>query len=157
MTDLLGALKTVVSEETVKEKGWPKAANALSGRLRRATPDLRKAGISVRIEDVGHAKVRTIFLSCRIDKPRKPSTASTAAPSDNDFNGLDFGSPRWTRTPNLRLNRGADIQTTALFEPRQILHQPPVFQPVLLGQQQCRRGLALFVEPAAKRPSLRAK
>jgi len=90
-TDLLGALKTVVSEETVKEKGWPKAANALSGRLRRATPDLRKAGISVRIEDVGHAKVRTIFLSCRIDKPRKSSTASTAAPSDNDFNGLDAG------------------------------------------------------------------
>ena len=61
---------------------------------------------------------------------------------------MRIGSPRWIRTPNLRLNRGADIQTAALFEPRQILHQPPVFQPVLLGQQQCRRGLALFVETA---------
>jgi hypothetical protein len=82
-----------VGEETAKTKGWPKAANALSGRLRRAMPDLGKAGITVRIEDVGHEKVRTIFLSYSPapDKGNKSSTASPAPDFDRDFNGFDAG------------------------------------------------------------------
>jgi phage/plasmid primase-like uncharacterized protein len=90
-TDLLGALKTVVGEETAKAKGWPKAANALSGRLRRTTPDLAKMGILISSDQVGHGKTRTLFISYATvpDKPDKSSSASSAATSGNDFNGLD--------------------------------------------------------------------
>jgi phage/plasmid primase-like uncharacterized protein len=92
-TKLLGDLKTVIDEEAAKAKDWPKAANALSNRLRRATPDLRKAGIAVRDDQVGHEKTRTIFISYvrGPDKRKKSSSASSASLNDNDPNALDGG------------------------------------------------------------------
>jgi hypothetical protein len=44
---LLAALSDATSEATRKLKGWPATPRALSGRLRRAAPNLRKVGIGV--------------------------------------------------------------------------------------------------------------
>ena len=46
-TDLLEALDKKVTETQRKSKVWPKAANALSGKLTRLTGDLRKVGIEI--------------------------------------------------------------------------------------------------------------
>jgi hypothetical protein len=45
----------LVGEEGQKEREWPKAANALSNRLRRAAPGLRKLGIEIDLGDRGAA------------------------------------------------------------------------------------------------------
>jgi hypothetical protein len=46
-TELLADLGKVVSEAETKSKIWPKNARALSGRLRRVAPSLRKTGIEI--------------------------------------------------------------------------------------------------------------
>ena len=46
-SELLGELDAVVSDSTRRAKNWPKAANALAGRLRRLAPSLPAVGISV--------------------------------------------------------------------------------------------------------------
>ena len=46
-SQLLSELNTFVLPEIKKERGWPKTANALSGRLKRASPALRKAGVEI--------------------------------------------------------------------------------------------------------------
>lgn len=46
-TDLLKELENHVEEKTTKSKQWPKAGNALSGRLKRAVTTLRAEGIEV--------------------------------------------------------------------------------------------------------------
>ncbi len=46
-TELLDELRLKVSEETARSKKWPRSAQALSSRLRRAAPLLRNEGIDV--------------------------------------------------------------------------------------------------------------
>jgi hypothetical protein len=46
--DLLPLLSALVDDHINKERGWPKAGNALTNKLRRAAPHLRKAGIDVK-------------------------------------------------------------------------------------------------------------
>jgi hypothetical protein len=47
---LLPLLTTLVGEQAAKDQGWPKRANVLSGKLRRAAPSLRKVGIHIVFE-----------------------------------------------------------------------------------------------------------
>ena len=46
-TDLLGVLAAAADDRIAKSKTWPENARALSGRLRRAAPFLRKLGIEI--------------------------------------------------------------------------------------------------------------
>ena len=46
-TDLLDQLNMKVSDQTKRSDQWPKAANALSNRVRRAAPGLRSMGLEV--------------------------------------------------------------------------------------------------------------
>ena len=51
---LLPLLAALVGEQATKEQGWPKRANVLSGKLRRAAPALRKVGIHIVFGRGGH-------------------------------------------------------------------------------------------------------
>jgi len=88
-TELLGDLAAIVGEAATKKKTWPPAANALSGRLRRAAPFLRKRGIGVEwTTSKDHAKDRRISLSWTKmetpkDRPHRPHR-----PQSNESNDL---------------------------------------------------------------------
>ena len=67
---------------TAKEQGWPKRANILSGKLRRAAPALRKAGLHVAFERGGHASTRTIRIEARAEPEQAgESSSASSAPS----------------------------------------------------------------------------
>jgi hypothetical protein len=46
-TELLGALRRLVPEETSKTRAWPETGHHLSGRLKRAAPALRSRGFAI--------------------------------------------------------------------------------------------------------------
>jgi hypothetical protein len=83
--------------ETVRDtlgEGWPKAANALSGKLKRASPALRKAGIVIEWP-TRHDGPKTIKITLakneresRADRPEPPKRPPQE-PASNRFNGLD--------------------------------------------------------------------
>jgi Toprim domain len=73
--------------------GWPKAANALSGKLKRASPALRKAGIVIEWP-TRHDGPKTIEITLakneresRADRPEPPKRPPQD-PASNRFNGL---------------------------------------------------------------------
>jgi hypothetical protein len=75
-------------------EGWPKAANALSGKLKRASPALRKAGIMIEWP-TRHDGPKTIKITFtqnqregRIDRPEPPQRPPEQA-AFNHFNCLD--------------------------------------------------------------------
>jgi hypothetical protein len=75
-------------------EGWPKAANALSGKLKRASPALRKAGIVIEWP-TRHDGPKTIKITFsanqnedRVDRPQPPKRPPGEAVSKY-FNGLD--------------------------------------------------------------------
>jgi hypothetical protein len=75
-------------------EGWPKAANALSGKLKRASPALRKAGIVIEWP-TRHDGPKTIKITIaenqresRADRPEPPKRPPQE-PASNRFNGLD--------------------------------------------------------------------
>ena len=65
---LLGALGEIVTTQQRKSKGWPDTPRALSSRLRRAAPFLRKAGIQIDFggREAGTGK-RMITLSAGLE------------------------------------------------------------------------------------------
>jgi hypothetical protein len=75
-------------------EGWPKAANALSGKLKRASPALRKAGIVIEwpTRHDGPKTIKVRFTESqrvsRVDRPEPPNRPLEEAAS-NYFNGLD--------------------------------------------------------------------
>lgn len=52
-SDLLARLRELAGEEAVHARGWPKAANTLSGMLKRLAPELRKVGIEAEQGSLG--------------------------------------------------------------------------------------------------------
>ena len=58
-SELFGVLNELVSDDLRKMKSWPKAANALSGRLKRLAPFLKAVGI---VLDFGRGKERQITI-----------------------------------------------------------------------------------------------
>jgi hypothetical protein len=97
-SDLLPALTAITSDRITKEKGWPKQANTLSGKLRRVTPPLRKIGICVTFERADHDRTRTISIKNSQSGERgKSSSASSAAQektSKNNGKGADSADDR---------------------------------------------------------------
>jgi hypothetical protein len=75
-------------------EGWPKAANALSGKLKRASPALRKAGIVIEwpTRHDGPKTIKVRFTESkresRVDRPERPNRPLEEVAS-NYFNDLD--------------------------------------------------------------------
>jgi hypothetical protein len=84
-------LTEVAGERVAKAKTWPDAPRALSGRLRRAAPFLRKVGIGILFEREGRARTRTITLTCSApDKVgTRPSTSSASSASLPEASGIN--------------------------------------------------------------------
>jgi len=61
-TTLLGALEQIVGEKGTRSKRWPEDARALSARLSRIAPNLRKIGIEIERTRVGKGRDRMITL-----------------------------------------------------------------------------------------------
>jgi hypothetical protein len=60
-TELLKLLTEQAGESATREKSWPRNANALSGRLKRAAPSLRKCGVEITFDRT--TRKRTITIS----------------------------------------------------------------------------------------------
>ena len=61
-SNLLKALEDLVPESTQRSKAWPKAANSLSNRLRRAATFLRAVGIEIDLGGWARGKGREIVI-----------------------------------------------------------------------------------------------
>jgi hypothetical protein len=78
-SELLKALNDRTGEDVQRQPGWPKAANALSGALKRLAPNLRAAGVNVsRPNRAGKNGARIIQLE-RIRNSSSESSISSNA------------------------------------------------------------------------------
>lgn len=85
-SELLEKLSALVGDRAAKEREWPKRANILSNKLRRAAPALRKIGIEVTFHGKeGHAGTRVITITARRQPEGKAETSPSApaAPAKN--------------------------------------------------------------------------
>jgi hypothetical protein len=85
---LLEDLNLLVSEETRRQRNWPKSASALGRYLRRLAPALRKAGI--RCESIRTSEARTITLR-KVGK--KSSQASQTSVTQKDSESVPRHAP----------------------------------------------------------------
>jgi hypothetical protein len=92
-SELLELLTRIIPEPLVRERGWPKSARALSGKLRRAAPPLRKVGIDVAFVKEGHDRVRTIIITAQSIKGDNFASAPSAETekSEKHINGKGLG------------------------------------------------------------------
>jgi hypothetical protein len=98
-SDLLAALAEQAGERAAKAKTWPDSPRALSGRLRRAAPLLRKIGVEIDFEREGRARTRIIRITAPSPTPAEwdgvepsaPSAWSTPLPKSKPAN--DFAPP----------------------------------------------------------------
>jgi hypothetical protein len=60
--DLLQRLADYADEEQRRQRGWPKSASALSGRLRRLAPNLRAIGVEVEFRQTGGRGSRRLVV-----------------------------------------------------------------------------------------------
>jgi hypothetical protein len=108
-SELLPLLAVTVPDRATKEKTWPKQANALSGKLRRVAPPLRKVGISIAFLREAHDRTRLIHIrstrqSGENGKTSSASSLSSAMEEKNNKNneqGADTmeGMPSSASTP----------------------------------------------------------
>ncbi|MGH7054935.1 MAG: DUF3631 domain-containing protein [Stellaceae bacterium] len=108
-TQLLAALAEKAGEAATRAKFWPGTARALSGRLRRAAPNLRRLGVDILFEREGHGRNRTITITAAApDKegaqPSAPSAPSAETGEIKRGNGLAANALRTQ-------NGGADAST----------------------------------------------
>jgi DnaJ domain len=91
-SELLQQLTPLIPEALARERSWPKNARALSGKLRRAAPPLRKIGIDVDFIREGHDRERLITITVRSKGADNFASASSAKPrkpeKPNNGNGL---------------------------------------------------------------------
>jgi len=83
-SELLDELKRHVSEQMLRDKAWPKAANALTNKLRRLGPSLRVVGIAFRESRAGHTRAKVLTL----EKVEKRPSASSASSADEQYQHL---------------------------------------------------------------------
>jgi hypothetical protein len=60
--ELLQRLADYADEEQRRQRGWPKSASALSGRLRRLAPNLRAVGVEVEFQQTGGRGSRRLVV-----------------------------------------------------------------------------------------------
>jgi hypothetical protein len=79
-TELKDTLEAIMGEKVTRAREWPANARGLSGRLRRAAPLLRKAGISIVFEK-GKTRERTrhVLISTTEDRSGAEKTAATSS------------------------------------------------------------------------------
>ena len=108
-TDLLELLGKVAGDKTIKAKTWPADATRLGGKLRQASPFLRKVGIEINIGNrEGRARTRTIIITTifsETQEERSSAPAAAAAFTTGDFNNL---TQAVTRTPADANGSGGD-------------------------------------------------
>jgi hypothetical protein len=75
--ELLPLLTALIPENAAREREWPKRADALSGKLRRVAPALRRTGLHVAFSRTEHA--RTIRIEARAAPEQRRKTASDAS------------------------------------------------------------------------------
>ena len=89
-TELLSAVLEVVSEDTRKQKEWPKAANTFTNKLRAAAPGIRMSGIQI-VEGTLHGK--TTWALHKISRGKDPTHPTyPTSRGDGGDGGDDFGS-----------------------------------------------------------------
>jgi hypothetical protein len=79
--ELLDALNNIVSEEQRRSPSWPKNARALSARIRRLAPALRRSGIKL---DVGNKGKRRAIYLCKAGNFASAASAEVQANNAND-------------------------------------------------------------------------
>nr|VFJ55985.1 MAG: hypothetical protein BECKFW1821B_GA0114236_102515 [Candidatus Kentron sp. FW] len=84
-TELLQAIKEKPGAMGYRAGDWPPSPKALSGKVSRVTPSLRKVGIHISRKKEGHERKRVIYITRDPEKaPKQPSASS--APPENDHN-----------------------------------------------------------------------
>jgi hypothetical protein len=93
--ELLKALAEIVGELSTKSKSWRETPEALRGRLRRLSPNLRKIGINIVFPDK-NARPRNIRITKAAPRPEdqgtqpsEPSEPSAPTPKSNTDKNLD--------------------------------------------------------------------
>jgi hypothetical protein len=124
-TSLLGALTDSAAKRAAKSKSWPDSPRALSGRLRRAAPFLRKIEIEVAFgREDSRARSRTITLTSADwvgNFASKSSEPSATDPKSRPVNDLSGDLPRTVggrcgRYADGRGGNGADTVRTSSLE-----------------------------------------
>jgi hypothetical protein len=82
--DLLAIITQTAGDRIAKAKDWPGTPKALTGRLRRASPLLRKLGIEISFPvRTHHGQPRTIAISCRpADQAKRSAQSAPSAQHD---------------------------------------------------------------------------
>jgi hypothetical protein len=83
-TELLERLATVVSDDVMRGKSWPKSASALAGTLRRLAPNLRAAGIEIDFDRTGSRRIIVIGTT-----PHNAVITVTPVTADDDDDAND--------------------------------------------------------------------
>jgi hypothetical protein len=89
-TKLLEDLKQHVPEETRKHKSWPKAANSLSHRLRRASTFLRNTGIELDLDERGTDGKRTRNVTIKKGTQKTVQTVQIVRENQKNHTGQAF-------------------------------------------------------------------
>jgi putative DNA primase/helicase len=99
-TQLLEAVNVRVVVELKNERGWPKVGARLSGRLRRAAPALRRAGVDVVLPTAGGRAGRNIVIrsSEKVNHRSERSERSAEGQyidADQNYRNADAGDERF--------------------------------------------------------------
>jgi hypothetical protein len=112
--ELLPLLAAMAGEAAAGGKTWPQTPRALSGRLRRAAPALRRAGIGIEFGERTAAARRITLRAAAAEKasnrpspPSPPSSAAKMLPLEDD---------------------GTD-PTTVIGRPPTVIDRPPAVMP----------------------------
>jgi hypothetical protein len=94
--ELLTALGNLTDENLRRSRDWPRTPRGLSGRLRRAASNLRRAGIEVGFVREGHERQRNIHITALPRQPDKEGIqpSASSSPSEDGKNrsdGKDLG------------------------------------------------------------------
>jgi hypothetical protein len=87
-TDLLQLLVDQAGESATRDKDWPKTANALTNRLKRAAPAIRKVGVEIIFNPRTNSK-RTITIRVepeRVGETSSPSSPASPSPGSGGYN-----------------------------------------------------------------------
>ncbi|HLW61185.1 MAG TPA: hypothetical protein VKV57_14880 [bacterium] len=88
-TELLERLQKLVDEAVTRQKGWPKAAHALSNTLGRLAPNLRAVGVSVAFSRAARRRSITVrkIAEESVTSVTPAMAAQTPVARDDDRNG----------------------------------------------------------------------
>jgi hypothetical protein len=119
-TELLAAVLEVVSEETRRQKEWPKAANSFTNKLRAAAPGIRMSGIQI-VEGAIHGRTMWELRKIKGEKDPTHRTHPTQR-GPQRYDGYDDFGPKSYEGNQLDLE---DIIAARVREERAAIQQEP--------------------------------